>query len=233
MPLLSSERALLDAFRRGEREALARVYREYAPGIAAFLARGFAFQSKGRLLQFRGYQQPFDQDNALQETFVRAFAERARLAYDGLTPYRNYLTTVARNLVLTELRRREVTMSELCHPAVEGAEERELEHAAEGGTTAPKPEPSAETQVLHRELGDLYKAFVAGLDDGDQRYFVARFEQQRTQVDAGREAGLSHMQARTRERKLRERFLAFMHERGYLDAYGGGGGGGERARATT
>jgi RNA polymerase sigma-70 factor (ECF subfamily) len=222
MSLLSSDRALLDGFRRGDREALARVYREYAPGIAAFLTRGFAFSSKGRLLQFRGYHQPSDLDNALQETFVRGFSERARLAYDGLSPYRSYLTTIARNLVLTEHRRREVAMGDLFSPAPEGsgsATELELEAAASEAVTAPKPEPTAEMQLLQRELATLYGSFVDALEETERRYFVARFEQKKTQVEAGKDAGLSHMQARTRERKLRERFLRYMHDSGYLDAY--------------
>jgi RNA polymerase sigma-70 factor (ECF subfamily) len=106
MTLLSSDRVLLEQFRAGKLEALTRVYEEYAGMIAGFLTRGFTFSSKGRALEFRGYQQPFDLENVLQETFVRAFSEPARLAYDGLTPYRSYLTAIARNLVLSEHRRR-------------------------------------------------------------------------------------------------------------------------------
>ncbi len=220
MSLLSSDRALLDGFRCGDREALARVYREYATGIAAFLTRGFAFSSKGRLLQFRGYHQPSDLDNAMQETFVRAFSERARMAYDGLSPYRAYLTTIARNLVLTEHRRREVAMGDLFAPAPDGSTaERQIEIAANEAVTAPKPQPTGEMALLQRELATLYASFVDGLEDIERAYFVARFEQKKTQVEAGKDAGLSHMQARTRERKLRERFLRFMHDSGYLHAY--------------
>ena len=66
---------------------------------------------RGRTLRFGGYAQPFDLDNALQETFVRAFKESARVGYDGLHPYKNYLLAIARNLVLDEFRNREVAMS--------------------------------------------------------------------------------------------------------------------------
>lgn len=225
MPLLTADRQLLDAFRRGEREALARVYQEYAPGIAAFLARGFTFESRGRKLQFRGYHQPFDQDNALQETFVRAFSERARLAYDGLNPYRNYLTTIARNWVLTEMRHREVAMSQLiseCDDERDHAETR-FERASQ------KPdEANAEQSLLDRELAALYHAFVEALEEPGKGYFVARFEKGATQVEAGKVRELSHMQARTLERKLRKRFLAYMQARGYLDARRGAASGRER-----
>jgi RNA polymerase sigma-70 factor (ECF subfamily) len=215
MTLLSRDRTLLDGFRRGDREALARVYREYAPGIAAFLARGFTFKSKGRLLQFRGYHSPFDQDNALQETFLRAFSERARLAYDGLSPFKSYLTTIARNYVLTELRNREIALSQLVRPVENSsAQEDQLEQLEKEGANW-----SSETELMHREIGDLYCRFVEKLEEPVKGYFVARFEKQLTQVEAGKENGLSHMQARTLEKKLRKGFLAYMHECGYLAGY--------------
>jgi RNA polymerase sigma-70 factor, ECF subfamily len=225
MSLLIERRELLDRFKRGERRALEEVYRHYAPEVAAFLQRGFTFSSAGRPLHFRGYAQPFDLDNALQETFVRAFKESARLAYDGLHPYKSYLLAVARNLVLDEFRNREVAMS----PFIEGldagggaeAQPREGEEAAPASTTsdAPSAGVSAEQEFLRHELGRLYAAFVARLDAKDRTFFRHRFEEQQTQVEAGAACGLSHMQARTVEKKLRRAFLEFMQTNGYLEAY--------------
>ena len=193
------------------------MYREYAPGIAAFLARGFTFKSKGRLLQFRGYHSPFDQDNALQETFVRAFSERARLAYDGLSPFKSYLTTIARNYVLSELRQREIALSQLVHPTQSdmGQEEQleQLERDHSGGPV------DAEAGLLQREVDDLYRRFVEKLREPEHGYFVARFEKRMTQAEAGKHNGLSHMQARTIEKRLRRGFLAYMQESGYLAGY--------------
>jgi len=228
MSLLIERRELLDRFKRGERPALEEVYRHYAPDVAAFLQRGFTFSSAGRPLHFRGYAQPFDLDNALQETFVRAFKESARLAYDGLHPYKSYLLAVARNLVLDEFRNREVAMS----PFIEqldggGASEPQAggsqfgEEAAPASTVgdAPSAGVSAEQEFLRNELGRLYAAFVARLDERDRTFFRHRFEEQQTQVEAGQHSGLSHMQARTLEKKLRRAFLEFMQSNGYLEAY--------------
>lgn len=223
MTLLSSDRDLLDAFRRGDRAALERVYEHYAPMIAAFLSRGFTFSSKGRQLQFRGYHQPFDLDNALQETFVRAFSERARLAYDGLNPYRSYVTTIARNLVLSEFRRREVAASQLFVVRDGDDPSSDLEARGAGPPLVSEPAPSAEAQLLRDELRRLYGAFVEQLSERERAYFVARFEERQIRVEAGRASGLSHMQARTLEKKLRRRFLAFMQDNGYLDTYAAGG----------
>jgi len=221
MSLLCSDRPLLERFRQGDREALARVYQEYSPLIAAFLSRGFTFSSRGRTLQFNGYHQPFDLENSIQETFLRAFAERARLAYDGLNPYRSYLTAIARNIVLSEFRKREVAMSQLVR-VVDQESTNALEDLSEvQPVTSGEPEPSGEAQFLKQELTRLYDAFLEALSPppAHQQFFLARFEEGLTQVEAGRRVGISHMQARTLEKKLRKRFLKFMQSRGYLEGY--------------
>ena len=41
----------------------------------------------------------------VQEVFLRAFDERARLGYDGLRPYRPYLLRIAKNLRIDTARR--------------------------------------------------------------------------------------------------------------------------------
>jgi RNA polymerase sigma-70 factor (ECF subfamily) len=223
MSLLIERRELLDRFKRGERRALEEVYRHYVPEVAAFLQRGFTFQSAGRTLRFSGFQQPFDLDNALQETFTRAFRESARLGYDGLRSYKNYLLAIARNLVLDELRTREVAMSPFLErldtsgPVDVGDGEEAAPVAAVGD--GPAAGASAEHELLKRELGRLYADFVARLDARDRSFFRHRFEEQRTQVEAGAASGLSHMQARTLEKRLRRAFLEFMRSNGYLEAY--------------
>jgi RNA polymerase sigma factor (sigma-70 family) len=224
MSLLCSDRPLLERFRQGDQEALARVYREYSPLIAAFLSRGFTFSSRGRMLQFNGYHQPFDLENSVQETFLRAFSERARLAYDGLNPYRKYLTAIARNIVLSEFRKREVAMSQLVRVVDNEETSTSLEDLAEVQPIASgEPEPTGEAQFLKQELTRLYDTFLEALNPPPEHetFFRARFEERQTQVEAGRQIGMSHMQARTLEKKLRKRFLKFMQSRGYLEGYGG------------
>ena len=224
MSLLIERRELLDRFRRGERRALEEVYRHYVPDVAAFLQRGFSFASSGRTLRFSGYAQPFDLDNALQETFTRAFKESARVGYDGLHPYRNYLYAIARNLVLDEFRNREVAMSPFIDQLDGSGGDSARSDGEEAAPTAaradaPSAGVSAEHDFLRLELGRLYAGFVARLEERDRTFFRHRFEEQRTQVEAGQASGLSHMQARTLEKKLRQRFLEFMQTNGYLEAY--------------
>ena len=228
--LLVERRDLLARFKTGERRALEEVYRHYVADVANFLRRGFSFTSRERTFRFSGYLQPFDLDNAVQETFVRAFKDSARLGYDGLHSYKNYLLAIARNLVVDEFRNKEVAMSPFVYQD-QGAQGRGVDAPAfhDGEDAAPmQPMPasdsaqiSAEHEYLRQELAQLYVAFFERLDERDRIFFRARFEEQKTQIEAGESCGLSHMQARTLEKKLRERFLKFMQTNGYLDAYAG------------
>src|SRR5262245_1007229 len=140
MTLFVERRELLARFRAGDRRALEETYRHYAKAVATFLSRGFVFSASGRSLRFVGYSNSFDVDNALSETFLRAFQESARLGYDGIHPYKTYLLSIARNFVIDELRRQKfVSLTE------ETSE-------PEGDDGRP---PSAEDQVLATELGEL------------------------------------------------------------------------------
>ena len=223
--LLVERRDLLARFKEGERRALEEVYRHYVADVANFLRRGFSFTSRDRNFRFSGYHQPFDLDNAVQETFVRGFKESARLGYDGLHSYKNYLLAIARNLVVDEFRNKEVAMS----PFIEAQARVEQAPSHDGEEAAPamsmsssdSAQVSAEQEFLRQELAQLYAGFLERLDERDRIFFHARFEEQRTQVEAGESCGLSHMQSRTLEKKLRERFLKFMQTNGYLDSYGG------------
>lgn len=83
---LEGNRALLDAFRAGDSDLLTRLYLSTAPAL-----RGLLFAC--------GLRSAADVDDALQATYVRAFAPAARAAYGGLSPFAGYLKTIARNVV--------------------------------------------------------------------------------------------------------------------------------------
>src|ERR671919_469239 len=96
--------ALLEAFRRGEREALARVYRDHVDDVEAFLRARLA--RAGRLTAW-------SLADLVQDVFLRAFANKARASYDGQREYQPYLRALARNLLIDRLRRSVRETSEL------------------------------------------------------------------------------------------------------------------------
>ncbi len=214
--ILVDDRDLLDRFRRGDRDALRVVYEHYVTDVTRFLTRGFTFDSQGRHCAFSGFRGGYEIEAAIQEVFRRAFEERARLAYDGLRPYRPYLLRIARNAVINDLKAKQPILFRyrqgrpviLEPPPEESPEDR------------PTPNASPEEVAEAREVHALVVAFKAELDEREAKVFRARFEEGLSAERAGEATQLTRSQIRTTEQKLRERFLAYMQSRGYLGHYG-------------
>jgi len=204
--LLLQDRLLLDAFRRGETSALSAVYQEYVRPLYAMLSDGFTFSSDNAQRRFAGYRAvPWRIENAVQETFARAFAPDARHSYDGLRPYRNYLFSIARNLVVDQMRidAREVR-----------AEEVELPTAEVDGAQA-----SADEQILDKEVIAQCEAFLASIDSEHRDLFEARFHKGLSVEQTAKELHISEHQVKRRERLLKKRFFRLMKACGYFEGY--------------
>lgn len=181
MSPLQSDRALLEGFREGDPEALARVYRETVDEVARLVHRG-AMLAGGR--RAPGAGSPELERELVQETYLRAFDPRARLAYDGLRPYRPYLLTIARNLLIDHWRKagRELPDDGLdALPAEPAPAEVDLDFAARLAATRDYLEQ------LPPDLGAFVEArFVQGLS---QREVVERL-------------GVTRWRARSLEKKV-------------------------------
>jgi RNA polymerase sigma-70 factor, ECF subfamily len=214
--ILLESRELLDRFRRGDRAALLDVYRHYVRDVAHFLTVGFSFDSQGQRCTFRGFHGGYEIEAAIQEVFRRAFEERARLAYDGINPYKPYLLRIARNAVINDLKSRHPILfrfraggAVILEPTPDQAE---LEHARSADRT---PEEIHEA----REVSQIVERFLSALDPKERELFRLRFEEGLAAEEAGRRIGFTRSQVRTKETKLRERFLAHMKSAGYLTDY--------------
>ncbi len=226
--ILVENRTLLDGFRRGDKPALLEVYRSYVPDVTRFLIRGFTFDSGGKLCSFRGFRGGYEVEAAVQEVFRRAFEERARLAYDGIHPYRPYLLRIARNLVINDLKAKSPLLFRFRtgQPIVlEPAEEETPE-------SLPAEIRSPEEELEVREVAGLVAEFKAKLDTRERGVFEERFEKGLSAEKAGAALGLSRSQVRTTETKLRAEFLSHMQRSGYLTHYRDVPGSLEKSMAT-
>ena len=209
MSLLLSDRALLDAFRRGESWAIARVYHAYVDQVAGLLRRGFTFMSGGNPVHFRGYDNAWDLECAVQDTFSHAFSPAAREAYDGINPYGPYLTTIARNQTISRLRRdfremrRRTALSDSAAPA---------------GQRSPE---TPEEQAMRAEAERLVEEFRGTLDQQALHFLDLRFLEERNLMETARAMGLSRMKARTLEQRIRGAFLRFLRRKGVLGSGSG------------
>jgi RNA polymerase sigma factor (sigma-70 family) len=173
------EADLLRGFRRGERDALARVYRLHIDAVddlvRAALLRAGAFSAANLA-------------DLVQDVFMKAFADAARDGYDGLRDYAPYLLTIARNVVIDWLRRagREIPTSDL--EAALGADA--------SGTDGEQPFPPP---VLA-----LAAAYVRALPPELKAVHERRFVLAEPQLQASAALGLSRQRLRTLEAKLVE-----------------------------
>jgi RNA polymerase sigma factor (sigma-70 family) len=205
MSLLTEDRQLLSRFRAGERQSMEIVFRHYAPQLSALVARGLSTRG-GRIRP----ASPFEVGAVVQEAFARAFTEKARGSYDGASDYLQYLAAIARNELLNQQRGRE--------DVAEGAAlEAQLGTAANASAAVSAGPPSPDQVAEERELQGLVSTFLKQRDDKDQKVYQARFEQNLTQEDAATVLGLTRIQVRRIEAKLRRDLFAHLRASGYLD----------------
>ncbi|HSR96900.1 MAG TPA: sigma-70 family RNA polymerase sigma factor [Kofleriaceae bacterium] len=183
---LDRDRALLDAFRRGEREALGQVYFDHVDAVAKLVRHGFFLASHG--LRVPGASQLDIEHELVQEVFVRAFAERARNGYDGLRPYRPYLLRIAKNLMIDRQRARGHAIA-----VVPDAAELDAADLA----TATDTEDELHWQRLTAATSD----YVAGLDAEMRSVVRLRFEEERSQQEVAEVLHVSRRRVRTLEQR--------------------------------
>jgi DNA-directed RNA polymerase specialized sigma24 family protein len=94
---------LLARFRADDEGARTKVYLMFVKRVEAWMRRGFPLRSGKRV---PGLRNDDDHAEAVQEVFLRAFEDQARLGYDGSVTYWTYLSAIARNVASDYYRRR-------------------------------------------------------------------------------------------------------------------------------
>lgn len=197
LSLFLQKPALLTPFRRGDRDALESVYLAYFDHIQKLVRYGLHAMRANVHVPGPGIN---DLRDLVQETFTRAFAESARLAYDGRRPYGPFLSSITRNLILDHARRRnrEINMEEL--PDVADVSDTHVE---------PWVDP-----VLVREVN----VYLGTLAKDLRRVHELRYEGSATQEEAARALGVSRQQLRTLERRLREGLAEHLRNQDHTEA---------------
>jgi RNA polymerase sigma-70 factor (ECF subfamily) len=173
---------LLRPFRDGERPALERVYFGYVDVVGAIVRRGVSFSSGAHVAGTTHA----DGADLIQETFVRAFEERARLAYDGLRPYRPYLLTICRNLMASWASQRGRTLP-----------------SGHGDDLLGDAPVQDQVEELDPATLALIERYVASLPQQLRNVYEQRYEKDASQEEAARALGLTRQKVRTLEDKLR------------------------------
>jgi RNA polymerase sigma-70 factor (ECF subfamily) len=194
MDWMQSERGRFDRFRAGERATLLQVYEVYAPMLTQSLAS----------LRPRT-EAPFELCDLVQETFIRAFCDEGRQRFDGMRPFLPYLIGIAQHLALD--RQRQARRRESLHG--------QIEHAEQHGRDVQQVETAPEAMAMQAELQRLFSAFLDGLDETSRKVVQYRFIEDRPRREVSDACGLSAMQLRTLEKKLRQALASRLVLAGY------------------
>lgn len=177
---------------------MAEVYRAHVGSLARILR---AASVRGPAL-FSRLQSAGEFENVMLEVFARAFEPRARQAYDGVRGYELFLAGIARNVLLEQARSREDAVG--------------LELTALVDEAIPPAGSDQDVLLEDRELNALLSSFRAQLVGEVGQLYDLRYGEQLGQEAAAQRLGLTRIQVRRREQKVREQLLEFLKQRGYL-----------------
>ena len=205
MSVFTNNRPLLDAFRRGERAALAQVYFHFVDDVAALVWHGFGITAKG--LHIPGERDPDRQADVIQEVFARAFSASARQAYDGVRPYRPYLLRIAKNLLVDRLRGGAAAMQQRGAPI-------DIERVID--ENAPLGSGQRDDELYDQELSARAREYVATLAEEMRTLVTLRFELDLSQVDVAERMGKTRRRVRTLEGRVLRGLRTFLRQRGIV-----------------
>ena len=195
MTIFEARRELLDAFRRGDRPALAEVYTFYVDAVAQLISGGCRLGDGAHL---PGVRDPQRHRDLLQEVFLKAFTAAARQSYDGLRLYRPYLLRISRNLLVDEVR----------------ASGRLVPLEDPQGDIEPLPEEESPEEALHwRRLSEATREFCAAADPKTREFIRLRFEEDLSQRDLAERLKVTRRKVRTLEDKVRSELRRFLQSR--------------------
>lgn len=200
---------LLEAYRRGEKNAFLTIYKKYSSPLRKFLQGGFSFSSQGRICRFRGVDASMDLEAIVQETFARAFVATTRVNYDGARPFQTYLFSIAKNLVLRECHHRDRLIN------VERVDET-AESQAHYPFFSREHGTSPETHVQNMQLKALTDGFISSLNEEERQFFSLRFAKGHTQEGTAERMQTTRARIKLLEKNMRKRFLELLRKNGYL-----------------
>ena len=187
---LRDDRILLDAFRAGDPDALTAVFNAHVDDIARVVRFGFALDERSHV---RGVADAEEQRDLIQEVFVRAFSDKARVAYDGLRPYRPYLLRIAKNLMIDRARKlgRSPTKAEPTAdmPSLDALIDRDA------------PVPAPEEDIDWNNQRAIAKRYMASLSAELSHFVELRFVDCLSQADVANALGVTRRRVRTLEKR--------------------------------
>jgi len=183
MPIFREDPDLLRRFRRGDKGALAVVYRAYADQVHRAVRGGFG---TGIFLR-----RPQDCLDVVQDVFVKAFSVAGRESFDGARNYGPFLLAIARNTTIDWMRSQRRSIS-----VAEGTLESIID---------PRPPPGVMPTLWDSpQISTAVDRFVQTLAGPLADLHRLRYAEGLSQDDTAKRMGLTRQTVRTLEGRLRQ-----------------------------
>lgn len=207
--MFENNRKLLDDFRKGQQDALSEVYYQYVDAVALVIRSGFHVSTKTGT-RVPGVSSMDIQRDLVQEVFVRAFSEKARLGYDGLRPYQPYLVQIARNLLVDYWRKqgREISL--------ESNNNSERENIVESRYVTNLESVPPEDDLHWKTLKRATTKYMAALEPELREFVTLRFEEELSQYDLVKKLKISRWKVRRLEAKVQSGLMKFLKKQGLV-----------------
>jgi RNA polymerase sigma factor (sigma-70 family) len=182
------------------------VYERYVDEVATLARRGFTIESSGHVY-VRGATGDGERE-LVQETFVRAFGEKARLAYDGIGPYRPYLLRVTKNLMIDRYR---AAQKEARHVELAESGVGDLDALLAANAALPADEPA---DLDWKAQLAATAEYLATLDEESRRIVALRFEDELSQDEVAARVGCTRRRVRSVEARAQDELRVYLRKRG-------------------
>lgn len=207
MTIFEETPGLLPRFRDGTKDAYEAVYRRYFSDVYRLFSRGFVTGTPPCSVPGLSEEQALEH---LQEVFLRAFDERARMGYDGLRPYRPYLLRIAKNYRI-DVHRRERHVDAQGGPA-EDARRVDLDRVIDQSSPV-APLDIEETYHTQSRL-EQTQVFLSGLSEVERRFVTLRFVEERPQAVVATTLGVTRRKVRTLEVQIQRQLQQHLAQQG-------------------
>lgn len=214
MAMLQDNGELLDGYRRGDRDALERIYSEYIDDVEAIVRQGFTTSSPDRhyVPGVSGEQACKD---VIQDCFVRAFSESARKNYDGERPFRPYLLRIVKNRMIDRARKTDRMV--LADDAEDEGDTLDLNAIIEKNRAVEFRNRKDPEERLHwKKLTDAVDGFLESVDDEQRRFVELRYRNELSQRKVAEQMDVSRRRVRTLQKWVRRGLKGYLREQQLL-----------------
>jgi RNA polymerase sigma-70 factor (ECF subfamily) len=205
MSVFENNRALLDGFRAGVRDALTRVYFHYVDQVAMLARCGFVIEAQGSK-RVPGVGSGDLERDIVQETFARAFSKAGREAYDGVRPYRPYLLRITKNLLIDRARRTRPELS--LDPSVP-------EQLLDAAMIA---EPTVAEDIDWKNLSRATREYMERVSEELREVVRLRFEEELSQEETAARMGITRRRVRALEDRVEKGLMKHLKKLKLVDS---------------